>query len=87
MGKGPIVIAGHTPTPYLNRLCDELDGPVRDENGNARMLKIGADESTGGVADRWDIDAGAAGGAGFGRVGIMRLDDGAEFYEDIAPDE
>ncbi len=51
------------------------------------MLKIGADESTGGVADRWDIDAGAAGGAGFGRVGIMRLDDGAEFYEDIAPDE
>ena len=58
-----------------------------DENGNARMLKIGADESTGGVADRWDIDAGAAGGAGFGRVGIMRLDDGAEFYEDIAPDE
>ena len=51
------------------------------------MLRVGADQTTGGVADRWDIDAGAAGGAGFGRVGIMRLDDGAEFYEDISEDE
>jgi len=86
-GKGPIVIAGHTPTPYLDRLCADLDEPLRDEDGRAKMLKVGADQTTGGVADRWDIDAGAAGGAGFGRVGIMRLDDGAEFYEDISEDE
>lgn len=86
-GKGPIVIAGHTPTPYLDRLCADLDEPLCDEDGRAKMLKVGADQTTGGVADRWDIDAGAAGGAGFGRVGIMRLDDGAEFYEDISEDE
>ena len=86
-GKGPIVIAGHTPTPYLDRLCADLNEPLRDEDGRAKMLRVGADQTTGGVADRWDIDAGAAGGAGFGRVGIMRLDDGAEFYEDISEDE
>ena len=51
------------------------------------MVKVGASGATGGVADRWDIDAGAAGGAGFGQVLVLRLDDGACFYEPILPGE
>lgn len=86
-GEGPVVVAGHTPTPYLDRIGAELTCSPRDEEGRALMVRLGACEATGGVADRWDIDAGAAGGAGFGRVLVLRLDDGAEFYEDIAEDE
>lgn len=86
-GDGPIVIAGHTPSPYLGMVAGASADLGRDEEGRARMVRLGADDATGGVADRWDIDAGAAGGSGFGRVLVLRLDDGAEFYEDIAEDE
>lgn len=86
-GEGPIVVAGHTPTPYLASMTDELDRPVRDENGIAQMVRVGARDATGGVADRWDIDSGAAGGAGFGRVTVMRLDDGEEFAEPVRDGE
>ena len=86
-GHGPIVVAGHTPTPYLGLLTDGLVICAQDEEGRATMARLGADKSTGGVSDRWDIDAGAAGGSGFGRVLVLRLDDGEEFYEDIAPGE
>lgn len=86
-GKGPIVIAGHTPTPYLDRMTDEPHTPTRNDDGLAQMSQVGACEATGGVADRWDIDAGAAGGAGFGQVLVLRLDDGARFYEPIAQGE
>lgn len=86
-GSGPIVVAGHTPTPYLGMIAGEPDLMVRDEEGRSLLIKLGADESTGGVPDRWDIDAGAAGGAGFGRVCVLRLDDGEVFYEDILEGE
>lgn len=86
-GEGPIVIAGHTPTPYLTGMLGEACGPTRNANGLAQMVKVGASGATGGVADRWDIDAGAAGGAGFGQVLVLRLDDGACFYEPILPGE
>lgn len=86
-GAGPIVIAGHTPTPYLAGMVDGLHDPVRNDEGLAQMVKVGACEATSGVADRWDIDAGAAGGAGFGQVLILRLDDGACFYEPIRQGE
>lgn len=86
-GEGPIVIAGHTPTPYLDRMADVVDRPSRDENGLAQMVRVGACESTGGVADRWDIDCGAAGGAGFGQVMVLRLDDQQEFCEPILEGE
>ena len=86
-GEGPIVIAGHTPTPYLDRMADAPHGPTRNEAGLAQMVKVGACEATGGVADRWDIDAGAAGGAGFGQVLVLRLDDGECFYEPIREGE
>ena len=42
---------------------------------------------TAGVPDRIDIDCAAATGSEFGRVGILRLDDGAEFYATINPGE
>nr|WP_314783613.1 metallophosphoesterase family protein [Olsenella uli] len=86
-GNGPIVIAGHTPTPYLEGMADRPDRPARDEDGLCRMVRVGACERTGGVADRWDIDCGAAGGAGFGRLLMLRLDDGEEFYEGIGEGE
>lgn len=86
-GKGPIVIAGHTPTPYLERMTALLDRPVRNDEGLAQMVCVGASDATGGVADRIDIDCGAAGGFGFGQVMILRLDDMTEFYEPVREGE
>jgi serine/threonine protein phosphatase 1 len=51
------------------------------------MVKVGASAQTGGVADRWDIDCGAAGGAGFGNLLMLRLDDGQETYEPVREGE
>ena len=86
-GQGPIVIAGHTPTPYLANMADRPDRLPLDENGLGRMVKVGACAETYGVADRWDIDCGAAGGAGFGNILLLRLDDEVEFYEPILEGE
>lgn len=86
-GEGPIVIAGHTPTPYLAQMADRPDRISRGPEGLARMVRVGACVATGGVADRWDIDCGAAGGAGYGQILMLRLDDGAEFYEPIREGE
>ena len=86
-GTGAIVIAGHTPTPYLEGLNVELDRPAYDENGHARMLRLGATPQTGGVADRWNIDCCAPGGYGRGQVLLLRLDDGEEFYEPVGEGE
>lgn len=86
-GCGPIVIAGHTPTPYLESMADAPERSSRDAQGNCRMVRVGAGPKTAGVSDRWDIDCGAAGGSGFGRIGILRLDDKEEFYEDIREGE
>ncbi len=78
-GSGPVVIAGHTPTPYLRDIAYELDRDPVGEDGRARMVRVGP--------DRWDIDACAAAGAGIGQVLVLRLDDGEEFYEAIAEGE
>ncbi len=86
-GDGPIVVAGHTPTPYLEGMADRLGRMARDSEGGCRMVKVGACAATSMVADRWDIDCAAAGGPGFGRVGMIRLDDEAEFYEPILEGE
>lgn len=76
-GRGPIVVAGHTPTPYLSTIAQKLDREPIDDAGRARMVRAGAE------ADRWAIDCAAAAGAGLGQVLVLRLDDGAEFYEPI----
>lgn len=86
-GKGPIVIAGHSPVPYVEELADVYDRPARNDEGECQIMHLGARDATGGVADRWAIDCGAAGGAGWGRIGIVRLDDGAEFYESVQEGE
>ena len=87
-GEGPIVIAGHTPTPYLTAIADRPERSPHDDDGLARMVRVGACDETGGVWDRWDVDCCAAGGhQGGGQVLLLRLDDGEEFYEPIAADE
>ena len=80
-GSGPIVIAGHTPTPYLENMAFSLDRPPVSDDGLARMVRVGEER------DRWDIDCGAAGGAGFGQVLMVRLEDGEEFYEPVREGE
>lgn len=86
-GEGPIIISGHTPTPYLPLIADVSESDLCDTNGLFHIGKLGADETTGGVADRWDIDCGCAGGHGFGQLLMMRLDDGEEFYEAVREGE
>ncbi|MEE1273736.1 MAG: serine/threonine protein phosphatase, partial [Olegusella sp.] len=86
-GKGIIAIAGHTPTPYLDEIADHPDRPGVGEGGLGQMVRVGAGDETGGVADRWDIDCGCAGGYGFGRLLLLRLDDGEEFYEPVREGE
>lgn len=88
-GQGPIVIAGHTPVPYVEELAEpgRFDRPARNENGECQVMHLGACDATGGVADRWAIDCGAAGGAGWGRIAMIRLDDGEEFYASVLEGE
>ena len=86
-GEGPIVIAGHTPTRYLDLMADLPDRPSGNDQGLCQMVRVGACEETGGVADRWDIDCGCAGGAGFGQLLMLRLDDGEEIYEPVREGE
>lgn len=78
-GSGPVVIAGHTPTPYLSSMAYEVDRDPVGEDGRARMVRVGP--------DRWDIDACAAAGAGVGQVLVLRLDDCEELYEPIGEGE
>ena len=78
-GSGPIVVAGHTPTPYLDRMAFEVDRGPLGPDGLARMVRVGS--------DRWDIDCCAAGGYGVGQVLVLRLDDGEEFYERVLEGE
>ena len=78
-GGGPVVVAGHTPTPHLERMAASLDRPALASDGRARMVRVGA--------DRWDIDCCAAGGSGIGQVLVLRLDDGEEFYEPVRDGE
>ncbi len=96
-GRGPIVIAGHTPVPYVEDLLGAYEVGVvsdrlaRNEEGACQVMHLGACEATGGVADRWAIDCGAAGGAGWGRIGLIRLADEEheyqEYYEPILEGE
>lgn len=78
-GTGPVVVCGHTPTPYLENMAPELDRPAVGPDGRARMVRVGA--------DRWDVDSGAAAGDPLGQVLVLRLDDGAEFYEPVLDGE
>jgi serine/threonine protein phosphatase 1 len=86
-GRGIVVIAGHTPTRYLETMADYPDRPGLNDEGLGQLVRVGACDMTGDVADRWDIDAGCAGGPGSGRLLMLRLDDGEEFYESVREGE
>lgn len=82
-GRGPVVVAGHTPTVMVEQLADRCDDVALAEGGRCAMLHVGACEATGGMPDRLAIDCGAGSVPGAGRVLILRLDDGETFYEDV----
>ena len=86
-GAGPIVIAGHTPTRFLMHMDAACDRPVLDDDGICQSVRVGDPDSCGGAWDKWNVDSGCAGGAAFGKVTIIRLDDGVEFTEPIASGE
>lgn len=86
-GEGVIVIAGHTPTKYLDYMADLPGRSSSNDEGLCQMVKVGACVATGGVADRWNIDCGCAGGYGFGQLLMLRLDDEEEFYEPVREGE
>ena len=67
-----MVVAGHTPSIVLDRYGDVDPGAGVTEDGEGRIVRVGASELTGGVPDRINIDCSAAAGAGQGRVGILR---------------
>lgn len=85
-GRGPVVIAGHTPSTALGIFGSPGTVGATPE-GQGKITFVGAGPATGGVADRVDIDCAAAAGAGTGRIGVLRLDDGATWYEAIAEGE
>lgn len=86
-GAGPILIVGHTPAPYLSVYSGDESVVGATEEGLGKITALGACEATGGVPDRVDIDCAAAGGAGVGRVGILRLDDGEVWYAPVREGE
>lgn len=79
-GDGPVVIAGHTPSPYLAMYSGDPDMVCTTEEGQGMIVPLGATPETGNQPDKFDIDCAAAAGYGIGRVGIMRLDDFATWY-------
>lgn len=87
-GKGPIVVAGHTPVinldHFLGKSSSHLLGMFTKEPS---LRKLGASELTGHVADKWDIDCAAAAGPGIGRILMVRLDDEQCFYESVLDGE
>ncbi len=86
-GRGPVVVAGHTPSLVLGRYAVDMCGTGGDESGRGVMVEVGPTFDTGGVADRIDIDCSAAAGASCGRVGVMRLDDRRIWYADVKEGE
>ncbi len=86
-GTGPVVVAGHTPSIALACYAGEAAGECVDEEGRGMVVPVGACAATGGVADRIDIDCSAAAGTPRGRVGMVRLDDGATWYAAIKDGE
>ncbi|WP_291288454.1 metallophosphoesterase [Enorma sp.] len=86
-GTGPVVVAGHTPSIVLARYAELKQDMCVDAEGRGCVVPVGACDDTGGVADRIDIDCSAAAGAPRGRVGIVRLDDGATWCASIKDGE
>lgn len=86
-GKGPVVIAGHTPTVVVETLANAFDRGSISEEEKVRMLRVGACDATGGVPDRLAIDCGAGSVEGYGQVLVLRLDDMREYYAPVLTGE
>lgn len=86
-GTGPIVVAGHTPSPLLAVYAADDDVSCLTEDEKGTIVQLGACAATGGVPDRIDIDCAAASGYGAGRVGVLRLDDFATWFADVREGE
>lgn len=86
-GRGPIVVAGHTPSPLLSICAPDEDVACVSDEGKGMIAQLGACEATDWVPDRIDVDCAAAKGAPVGRVGVLRLDDLQTWYADIREGE
>lgn len=86
-GRGPVVVAGHTPSAILGRYARQMCGAGVDGDLRGVMVEVGPTADTGGVADRICIDCSAAKGHPYGRVGIMRLEDRRVWLADIEEGE
>lgn len=86
-GRGPVVVAGHTPTVLLGMFAHDMCGAPFTEESRGRVVEVGACADTGGEADRIDIDCSAAAGYPHGCVGVMRLEDRASWVVPVKEGE
>ncbi|MDY2776787.1 MAG: metallophosphoesterase [Collinsella sp.] len=86
-GRGPVVVAGHTPSMFLGRYASLMGGRGVDADGRGLVVEVGATFDTGGEADRICMDASAAAGAPHGRVCVMRLEDRRIWCADVEEGE
>lgn len=86
-GRGPVVVAGHTPTVLLGMFAHDMCGAPFTEESRGRVVEVGACADTGGEADRIDIDCSAAAGYPHGCVGVMRLEDRASWVVPVQEGE
>lgn len=84
-GNGAIVVAGHTPTLYVERSYGAP--PALGDDGRCQMLFCGACDETGGVPDKIATDCAAAAGVGLGQIGMICLDTLEVTYEAILDGE
>ena len=86
-GRGPVVVAGHTPSILLGRYATLMGGTGAHEGMYGCMVEVGATRDTFGEADRICVDCAAATGYPSGRVGVMRLEDRRVWYAGIREGE
>lgn len=86
-GRGPVVVAGHTPSILLGRYATLMAGTGAHEGMYGCMVEVGATRDTFGEADRICVDCAAATGYPSGRVGVMRLEDRRVWYAGIREGE
>lgn len=86
-GRGPVVVAGHTPSILLGRYATLMGGTGAHDGMYGCMVEVGATRDTFGEADRICIDCAAATGYPSGRVGVMRLEDRRVWYAEVREGE